>query len=245
MRDEPRGADREVESTTKPGATERDSNGSACAPTDRSANPSRRSVLGGLAAVVGTGVAGGAVLATTPEPTAAVDGDPVAFEAGDAPTVTSNDGRIESVYLSPRLEVSWTDFSAGIDAVTVLLAVGGPAGVDVVYEETMTAVDPEATPGDIATVDVFDAGAVDGRLELTFERADATDRGDAVTSERLSDSALTGGESASTTLDLVLRADLVGGSDEATVVRTTAVDVTVENPAGDATAGGEVEVDAA
>ncbi|OYR46077.1 hypothetical protein [Halorubrum sp. Eb13] len=216
---------------------------------------SRRSLLGGVAAVAGGGLAGLGALAASSEPAAAVDGDPAAFEAGDAPTVTSNDGRIDSVYLSPALDVSWTDFSAGVERVTLVLAVGSDAGVDEVYRETLTASDPDATPGDVAAVGSADGGkpdgtapdfaAVDGGLTARFERADATARGDAVTSESLGDPNLAGGESATTTLDVVFRADVVGGGDEATVVRTTTVDVTVENPAGDATAGGEVEVDAA
>jgi hypothetical protein len=220
---------------------------------DASDAVSRRSLLGGVAAVAGGGFAGLGALAASSEPAAAVDGDPAAFEAGDAPTVTSNDGRIESVYLSPLLDVSWTDFSDGVERVTLVLAVGSDAGVDEVYRETLTADDPEATPGDVAAVgdgsasddSAPDFDAVDGGLVARFERADATAHGDAVTSESLGDPDMAGGESATTTLDVVFRADVAGGGDEATVVRTTTVDVTVENPAGDATAGGEVDVNAA
>jgi hypothetical protein len=140
--------------------------------------------------------------------------------------------------------------------VTLVLAVGSDAGVDEVYRETLTADDPGATPGDVAAVGAAGDGsasddsapdfdAVDGGLAARFERADATAHGDAVTSESLGDPDLSGGESATTTLDVVFRADVAGGGDEATVVRTTTADVTVENPAGDATAGGEVDVDAA
>jgi len=216
---------------------------------------SRRSLLGGVAAVAGGGLASLGALTASSEPAAAVEGDPAAFEAGDAPTVTSNDGRIESVYLSPAVDVSWTDFSDGVERVTLVLAVGSDAGVDEVYRETLTASDPDATPGDIAAVGSAGDGktegtapdfdAVDGGLTARFERADATARGDAVTSESLGDPDLPGGETATTTLDVVFRADVAGGGDEATVVRTTTVDVTVENPAGDAIAGGEVDVDAA
>jgi len=221
---------------------------------------SRRSLLGGVAAVGGGGLAGLAGLAASSEPAAAVKGDPAAFETGDAPTVVSNDGRVESVYLSPALDVSWTDFSEGVERVTLVLAVGGDAGVDEVYRETLTASDPDATPGDVAAVGGLDDsatdgsvadgstpdfGAVDGGLAARFERADATARGDAVTSESLGDPDLSGGETATTTLDVVFRADVAGGGDEATVVRTTAVDITVENPAGDAGAGGTVEVETA
>jgi hypothetical protein len=217
---------------------------------------SRRSVLGGVAAVAVGGLTGLGALAASSRPAAAIDGDPAAFEAGDAPTVTSNDGRIESVYLSPAVEASWTDFSDGVERVTLTLAVGGDAGVDEVYRESLTAADPDATPGDVASVGTpgeSDAGpdappdfdAVDGALAARFERADATERGDAVTSESLSAPDLGGGETATATLDVVFRADVVGGGDEATVVRTTTVDIAVENPDGDATAGGTVGVDAA
>lgn len=215
---------------------------------------SRRSLLSGVAAVGGSGLAGIGALAASSRPAAAVDGDPAAFEAGDAPTVTSNDGRIESVYLSPRVTVSWTDFAEGVERVTLSLAVGADAGVDEVYRETLTAAESDATPGDVASVEgstegnadaPLDFDAVDGGLAVRFARADATARGDAVTSETLSATDLPGGETETTTLDVVFRADVAGGGDEATVVRTTTVDVTVENPAGDATAGGEVDVDAA
>ena len=225
---------------------------------------SRRSVLGGVAAVAVGGLSGLGALLASSEPAVAIDGDPAAFEAGDAPTVTSNDGRVESVYLSPAVEVSWTDFSEGVERVTLTLAVGSDAGVDEVYRETLTATDPEATPGDVASVGrpegkgseregsdgppseaPPDFDAVDGGLTAAFERADATARGDAVTSEALSATDLSGGETATTTLDVVFRADVAGGGDEATVVHTTTVDLTVENPAGDASAGGSVEIDAA
>lgn len=225
---------------------------------DTQREPTRRTLLGGTAAVAVGGLTGLGALAASSEPAAAVEGDPAAFEAGDAPTVTSNDGRVESVYLSPALEVSWTDFSEGVDRVTLSLAVGSDAGVDEVYRETLTDTDPEATPGDVASVgrpssDQSDAAsdappdfdAVDGALTARFERVDATERGDAVTSETLSAADLSGGETATTALDVVFRADLAGGGDEATVVRTTTVEVAVENPAGDATAGGSVEIDTA
>ncbi|MGM0448048.1 MAG: hypothetical protein ACQERM_07330 [Methanobacteriota archaeon] len=225
---------------------------------DAQGDPTRRTVLGGTAAVAVGGLTGLGALAASSEPAAAVEGDPAAFEAGDAPTVTSNDGRVESVSLSPALEVSWTDFSEGVERVTLSLAVGSDAGVDEVYREDLTAADPDATPGDVASVgkpsgDRSDAAsdappdfdAVDGALAARFERADATERGDAVTSESLSSTDLPGGETRTTTLDVVFRADVAGGGDEATVVRTTTVDLTIENPAGDATAGGSVGIDTA
>ncbi|WP_418285866.1 hypothetical protein [Halorubrum sp. DTA46] len=212
---------------------------------DAPSEMSRRSVLGAVGTLGGGGLTGLSALAASSGPAAAVDGDPAAFEAGDAPTVTSNDGRVEAVYLSPTVDVSWTDFGDGVDAVTVTVAAGSDHGVDEVYRETLTAVEPEATPGDVASVEAFEHGAVEGKLAVGFERADATARGEAVTTEALSDSDIAGGETATTTLDIVLRADVVGGEDEATVVRTTTVDVTVENPAGDADAGGTVGIDTA
>ena len=225
---------------------------------DAQREPTRRSLLAGGAAVTVGSLTGLGALAASSRPAAAVGGDPAAFEAGDGPTVASNDGRIESVYLSPVVEASWTDFSEGVERVTLTLAVGSDAGVDEVYRETLTAADPDATPGDVASVgrpesDRSGAGsdappdfaAVDGALAARFKRADATERGDAVTSESLSAPDLGGGETATTTLDVVFRADVAGGGDEATVVRTTTVDVAVENPDGDATAGGSVGVDAA
>jgi len=223
--------------------------------TDGSGTASRRAVLAAGSGIAAAGLAGLGTLAASSRPAAAVDGDPAAFEAGDAPTVASNEGRVDAVYLSPSLDVSWTDFSKGVDAVTLTLAVGGSGGVDEIYTETLTAAEPAATPGDLVAVDDGSGGsggddrpdfdAVDGGLTARFRRADATERGDAVTSAALSDGDLSGGEIATTTLDVVFRADVVGGDDEATVVRTTTVEVAVENPAGDAAAGGEVGVDTA
>ncbi|EMA66901.1 hypothetical protein C461_10341 [Halorubrum aidingense JCM 13560] len=221
---------------------------------DSPSTVSRRSFLGAAAATIGGSLAGIGALAASSRPAAAVDGDPAAFEAGDAPTVTSNEGRVEAVYLSPAVDVSWTDFSEGVETVTLVLAVGSDAGVDEVYRETLRAADPEATPGEVASIDGFDGersesppdfGAIDGGLTATFERADTTERGDAVTSESLSATGLSGGETDTTTLDVVFRADVSGGGDEASVVRTTTVDVAVTNPAGDTSAGGTVEVDTA
>lgn len=232
---------------------------------------SRRSLLAAIVGLVGSASAVMATLLTASEPAAAMEADPAAFETGDGPTVTSNDGHVESVYLSPVIDLSWRDFGDGVDAVTLTLAVGTDAGVDRVYEETLTADDPAATPGDVTSVesgsgtdgrtdqdastdsgDVDSDGhespefdAVDGGLTVAFDRVDATERGENVTSEALSAPELPGGETATTTLDVVLRADVTGGSDEATVLRTTTVDVAVDNPAGDADAGGTVAVDAA
>ncbi len=224
-------------------------------PHDDADGTTRRSLLGAATAVAVGGLTGLGTLAASSEPAAAIDGDPAAFEAGDAPTVTSNDGRIESVYLSPTVDVSWSDFGEGVETVTLVLAVGGSAGVDEVYRETLSADAPTALPGDVVGVTDSSDGsagdtppdfdAVDGGLTATFERADATARGDAVTSESLGDPDLSGGETAVSTVDVVFRADVAGGTDEATVVRTTTVDVTVANPAGDAGAGGQIGVDTA
>ena len=222
---------------------------------DASSEMSRRSVLGAVGALCVGGVTGIGALTASSGSAAAVNGDPAAFEAGDAPTVTSNEGRVEAVYLSPSVNVSWRNFAEGVDSVTLTLAVGGSGGVDKIYKETVSAASPAATPGDVVAVAGASDGdrndgppdfdAVDGELTARFQRADATERGDAVTSAALSDGNLAGGETASTTLDVVFRADVAGGADEATVVRTTTVEVTVENPAGDAAAGGEVGMDAA
>lgn len=217
-------------------------------------DPSRRTVVASAAGLLGAGLAGAGTLATAPGPAAALDGDPAAFEAGDAPTVVSNEGRIEAVYLAPELDVTWRDFGRGVEELDLTVAVGSDAGVDPVYEETLTAADTatesddDADPGSIADV-TFDDGAgfdaVDGVVTVAFERADATATGEAVTSERLSDPDLGSGESTATTLDVVVRADLRGAEGEdVSVVRTDTFDVAVENPAGDADAGGEANTDA-
>ena len=223
--------------------------------------PSRRSVLVTGATLLGLGAAGVATLATVPSPAVAIEGDPAAFEVGEAPTVTSNEGRISSVYLSPEIAVTWTDFGDGVEAIEVTLAAGSDEGVDVIYEETIHAERPDATPDDLDSVspleDAFGApddpatpelsaafDAVDGGLVVALERADITERGEAVTSEALSDTDLASGESSSTEIDIVLRVTVRGGEDEASIVENSTVEVSVTNPAGDVAAGGTVAVDA-
>ncbi|SNR50284.1 hypothetical protein [Halorubrum vacuolatum] len=223
--------------------------------------PSRRTVLATGAGFLGLGGAGMATLATVPTPAVAVEGDPAAFEVGEAPTVTSNEGRISSVYLSPEIAVTWTDFSDGVETVEVTLAAGTDEGIDVIYEETLHAERPDATPGDVGSIspleDAFEDpddpsipdlaaafDAVDGGIVVTLDRADVTERGETVTSDALSDATLAGGESTATELDIVLRVTVQGGEDEASVVETSTVEVGVTNPAGDVDAGGTVGVDA-
>ena len=213
-----------------------------------STSRSRRSLLAGFAGVAGAATAAGMTLATAAEPAVAVDADPAALEVGGDPTVTSNDGRIEAVYLSPELAVSWTDFSEGVETLEVTLGVGGPAGVDEVYQETLSAAeldaDPDATPGDVREVSGDDLDATHGDLTVALDRADATERGDAVTSDLLSDGDLAGGETTATTLDMVSGVTVAGGDDEASTTRTASIEVAVTNPEGAVDAGGEVVVDA-
>jgi len=207
---------------------------------------SRRGLLGGLAALLGAGLGGGTLLSTASGPAVALAGSPTSFEATDAPTVERNDGRVAAVYLRPELDVRWRDFGSGVASVSLEVAVAGDAGVDSVYDVTLETV--AERPGAVTEVDpAADAGfdAVEGGLTVGFERADITAHGDDVTSERLSDGSLAAGEQAVTTLELLLRADVVGNEGEAeTVVETTTFDVTVRNPDGDADAGGEVDTDA-
>ncbi|GAB6879905.1 hypothetical protein JCM17823_21790 [Halorubrum gandharaense] len=206
---------------------------------------SRRSLIAGFAGLVGAATAAGMTLATAAEPAVAVDTDPAALEVGGDPTVTSNDGRIEAVYLSPELSVSWEDFGEGVEMLEVTLGVGGPAGVDEMYRETLSDADPETTPGDVREVSGDEFGTTHGDLTVALDRADATARGDAVTSDALSDGDLSGGETASTTLDVVSAVTVAGGDDEASATRTATVEVAVTNPEGTVDAGGEVVVDAA
>lgn len=209
--------------------------------------PTRRAVLGALAGLLGVSTASGALLSVGSTPGAAVAGDPAAFEAGDTPTVRSNDGRVEAVYLAPEIDVSWRNFGAGVESIEVTVAVGSDAGVDVIYKERLTAASD--TPGTVEAVTLGEStagfDAVDGAITVAFARADATDTGDAVTSDRLSAPNLQAGESTATTLDVVLRADLAGRQGESeTVVQTTAFDVAVRNPDGSADAGGQANTGA-
>ncbi|SDY55054.1 hypothetical protein [Halopenitus persicus] len=209
---------------------------------------SRRSLLAGTAGVLGASAAGGALLtAGSTTASAAIDGDPAALEAGDTPTVVSNDGRIESVYLTPAIDVEWADFGSGVRTIDVTVAVGNDAGVDTIVEETLTTATD--TPGPIAEATPVDGTSgfadVAGALSLTLERLDATAIGDAVTSDALSDATLQAGETAATVLDVVLRADLAGHEGESeTVLRTTSFEVTVRNPEGSADAGGTANTEA-
>lgn len=233
-------------------ATSARSDGTEPADTDSSTPgttslPSRRAVLGAIAGLFGVSATGSALLAAGSAPAAAVEGDPAAFEAGDTPTVRSNDGRVEAVYLAPEVDVSWRNFGAGVRRVVVTVAVGSDAGVDVVYKEALT--DADDAPGTVESLTLGEAtdgfDAVDGDVAVAFERADATDAGEAVTGDRLSAPNLQAGEATATTLDVVLRADLEGRQGESeTVVRTTAFDVAVRNPDGTADAGGQANTGA-
>ena len=209
---------------------------------------SRRSILAGTAGVLGAATAGGALLtAGSTTASAAIDGDPAALEAGDTPTVVSNDGRIEAVHLTPEIDVEWADFGSGVRAIDVTVAVGNDDGVDTLVKETLTAATD--TPGPITEATPVDGTSgfadVTGALALTLDRLDATAIGDAVTSDALSDATLQAGEATATVLDVVLRADLAGHEGESeTVLRTTSFEVSVRNPEGSADAGGTANTEA-
>ncbi|WP_280537609.1 hypothetical protein [Halopenitus sp. POP-27] len=209
---------------------------------------SRRSILGGTAGILGAAATGGILLTTSPTvASAAIDGDPAALEAGDTPTVLSNDGGIEAVYLTPEVTVEWANFGSGVQTIDLTVAVGSDDGVDTLVEETLAAA--TETPGPIAETKPADGttgfGDVAGVLSLTLERLDATAIGDAVTRDSLSDPTLQAGETAATVLDVVLRADLTGYEGESeTVLRTTSFEVAVRNPEGNADAGGIANTEA-
>jgi hypothetical protein len=192
--------------------------------------PSRRTVLTSLAAVTGVGatVAGGSYVAS--RPSVAVDTEDV-LDAADVET-ERNDGELDAVTVAPELDVEWTDFGGGLERIGVTLAAGldGESGYDLLFDGT-TAAGGLSVEGD--SID-----AVDGAVTLTFDRIDITAVGDAVTAVDFG--ALGPGETATTTVELTLRVDVVGtqNAETETAFETTTFDVTVRNPEGEATASG-------
>lgn len=196
--------------------------------------PTRRTVLARTAAAV---AAGGAAAVGVGY---ASSGAAVAVEADDQflasdVRVERNHGAVDAVTVAPELEVAWTDFGGGLETIDLTLsaAIEDEPGFDVLLDDGVT-------ENDAITVDGDDCGSVDGTVNLAVARRDLTAIGDHVTAGDLAP-----GESATTTVELTLRVDVVGvQGDAATAFETVGFDVTVHNPEGDASATGRANTGA-
>lgn len=200
--------------------------------------PTRRTVLARTAAAV---TAGGAAAVGVGY---ATSGAAVAVEADDEflasdVRVERTDGALDAVTVAPELRVAWRDFGGGLDGIDVTLsaALEDVPGFDVLYDARAGKSDAIAVDGSIEPVD--------GAVELAFDRLDLTAVGDDVTTADFGGD-LAPGESATTTVELTLRVDVVGAQDEVvTAFETVTFDVTVHNPEGEASATGRANTGAA
>ena len=177
----------------------------------------------GASAAVGLGYAGST-------PAAALDATDE-FLADDV-RVERNDGTIRAVTIAPELQLRWKNFGGGIESVesTLSAALAGQPGFDVLFDGTVS--DPEIT------VDGDSSDSTDGSQRLRFDRHDLTAIGSDVTAEDFG-SELGPGDSETTTVELTLRVDIIGSQSETvTAVETASFDVTLHNPAGEATTTG-------
>ncbi len=191
-----------------------------------SQHASRRTVLKrfGVVAVGVLTALGAGSLGTRPAAALVFEDE---FVAEDI-SIERNDSSISAVTVAPDIELRWRDFGGGIDAVDVTLsaAIDGDAGFDVLLDTSVES-DSIAVAGDR-----FDTAA--GTAELTTDRLDLTEIGSNVTTDDFG-GALDPGQSRTTTVELVLRVDLMGVQDETvTALETTTFDVTVHNPEGSA-----------
>lgn len=201
-------------------------------------SPTRRTVLARTAAAV---TAGGAAAVAVGY---AGSGAAVAVEADDRflaedVRVERNDGDLDAVTVAPELEVAWRDFGGGLESIDVTLsaAIENEPGFDVLFDATATETDAIAVQGD-------GLGSVSGTVDLAMERRDLTATGDDVTTADFGGD-LAPGESATTTVELTLRVDVVGiQGDAVTAFETVPFDVTVHNPEGEASATGRAKTGA-
>lgn len=201
--------------------------------------PTRRTVLARTAAAV---TAGGAAAVGVGY---ASSGAAVAVEADDEfvasdVRIDRNDGELDAVTVAPELEVAWRDFGGGLESIDVTFsaAIEDDPGFDVLFDAGVTGTDAIAVDGD-------DLGSVDGAVDLAMGRRDLTAIGDDVTSTDFGGDPAPG-ESATTTVELTLRVDVVGVQGDAeTAFETVTFDVTVHNPEGEASATGRANTDAA
>lgn len=205
----------------------------------------RRTALRSLVPLAVGGAAGAATLVRSSTPAVAVS-DPGSprFEAADAPTVERNDGRVSAVTVAPEIDVDWRNFGEGVAEIAVTLGASVDDEMDVLADAALPEGDPDGAEA-IADVDgAFDA--VDGTASVSFEPLDLTEIGDAVTDETFGDPSLSAGESATTTVELLLAVDVRGHQSELEeAVETATFDVTVRNPDGDAGFDARANPDAA
>lgn len=200
--------------------------------------PTRRTVLARTAAAVAAGGAAGVGVGY------ASSGAAVAVETDDEfvtddVRIERNDGELHAVTVAPELRVAWRDFGGGLETIDVTLsaAIEDDPGFDVLLDGGVTEIDA-------ITVDGDDLGSVDGTVDLVVDRRDLTAIGDDVTTADFGGD-LAPGQSATTTVELTLRVDVVGAQDDAvTAFETVTFDVTVHNPEGEMSATGRANTGA-
>lgn len=218
---------------------------------------SRRGVVRGAVALGVGSVASAGVLSRWTDSAAAatVDGELLAEDV----RVERNDGRIDAVTVAPTLSVRWRNYGEGVEAIdlTVSAAIDDEPGFDVLYDGRIEAREGDADEQDDAndrTLEVVEGGdvlsvegdpnSIDGTATIDADRRDLTARGDAVTVEDFGGN-IAADESATTTVELTVRVDVIGRQGESeTALETVTFDVTVHNPAGEAGFEGEIHPDA-
>lgn len=194
----------------------------------------RRTGLELLAPLLAGGVTAVFGLYRNTAPAVAVsDRDADRFEAADAPTVESNDGRVTAVTVAPDVDVDWRNFGEGVADVGVTLGASVDGEMDVLADVTLSS-GTSTEAEEISDVDgSFDN--VDGTLSVSFEPLDVTEIGDEITAETFSDPTLEAAETATTTVEVILGVDVRGNEGEREeAVETATFDVTVRNPDGEA-----------
>lgn len=203
----------------------------------------RRLLQGGGLLVAGT--IGVSALVVGSDTTAASTATVKGIDARDA-TVTSNDGEIRAVYLEPDLELSWENFGGGLETIDVGITATVDGIDETIYLETLTTA---AAGGDGQQVTVGEEsdgfGAVDGTVDLQFDRVEVIDAAESIDTDTFSNESLAAGESETTPIELAVDAIVIGHEEEfVTVNETTTFDVTVTNPDGEVTVAGEMNTGA-
>ncbi|MES3517875.1 MAG: hypothetical protein PPP58_09455 [Natronomonas sp.] len=197
--------------------------------------PTRRRILAG--AVASLGGLSALVAAGNRRAEAEIDGG---FDSADVRT-EQTDGTISRVTIAPSLALSWQNHGDGIAAIDVTLgaAIEDEPGFDVIYETHVE----ETEGGDAIGVSGDSFDAVDGVVELVFDRRDLTATGDDVTSADFG--TVAPGETQTTAVELTLRVDLTGEQGESsTAVETSTFEVELDNPAGEMTVDGDANTGA-
>lgn len=197
-------------------------------------NPSitRRTGLKLLTAAVTGGAATTYTVTRATRPAVAVSQpDGSTFEATDTATVEHNDGQVSAVTVAPDIAIEWRNFGSGVSKIELTLAASTGNGMDVLAQLPIESTNElDNSP---VTVDDGSLENVSDQLVLSVDPHDITEIGDTVTTAEFSNADLQAGETATTTVELILGVDVYGTEGEhVEVVETATFDVTVKNPDG-------------